>query len=72
MGLHAILDHGDGPDVHKKDLADLLASITMGRKGKGASYAELEEPAERLLLAIAGESLVLVAGAGFEPTTFGL
>jgi site-specific DNA recombinase len=53
-------------------LADLLGPITIGRDGEGELYAELEEPAERLLIATARESLMLVAGAGFEPTTFGL
>jgi hypothetical protein len=32
--------------------------------------AEIEKPAEQLLLL--GGSLKVVAGAGFEPTTFGL
>ncbi len=44
-------------------LADLLGPITIGRDGEGELYAELEEPAERLLIATARESLMLVAGA---------
>jgi hypothetical protein len=38
----------------------------------GESFAELENFTERPLIAIVGKSLKLVAGAGFEPTTFGL
>ena len=52
-------------------LADMLGTVTIGREG-GETFAELDEPAERLLIAAVGESLGLVAGAGFEPTTFGL
>jgi hypothetical protein len=39
---------------------------------KGELWAQLEKPAELLLEAATGGSLGLVAGAGFEPTTFGL
>jgi hypothetical protein len=54
-------------------LADMLGQVTIGRDLEtGETFAELEEPAERLLVAAVGESLRLVAGAGFEPTTFGL
>lgn len=54
-------------------LADMLGQVTIGRDLEtGETFAELEEPAERLLVAAVGESLGLVAGAGFEPTTFGL
>ena len=52
-------------------LADMLGVVTIGRDDAGV-YADLEEPAERLLVAVAGESLGLVARAGFEPATFGL
>ena len=38
----------------------------------GAMYAECDNAAERLLLAVGGASMGLVAGAGFEPATFGL
>ncbi len=54
-------------------LADLLGPVTIGRDAEtGETYAEIEEPAERLLLATVNGSMGLVAGAGFEPTTFGL
>jgi hypothetical protein len=38
----------------------------------GAMYAECDNAAERLLLAVGGVSMGLVAGEGFEPSTFGL
>jgi hypothetical protein len=38
----------------------------------GAVYAECDNAAERLLLAVGGVSMGRVAGAGFEPATFGL
>lgn len=37
----------------RKILADLLRAITTGRDGEGVLYAELEEPAGRLLLVTA-------------------
>ena len=40
--------------------------------GDGATYAECDNAAERAVRAVGGVSLVLVAGVGFEPTTFGL
>ncbi len=39
---------------------------------EGAIYAEFDDAAENLLLAVGGASLGRVAGAGFEPATFGL
>ena len=54
-------------------LTDMLGQVKIGRDLEtGETFAELEDPAERLLVAAVGESLRLVAGAGFEPTTFGL
>ena len=38
----------------------------------GAVYAECDNAAERLLLAVGGVSMSRVAGEGFEPSTFGL
>jgi hypothetical protein len=35
-------------------------------------FAEFEDAAERLLVAVGGASMGRVAGAGFEPATFGL
>ena len=54
-------------------LADLLGAVTLLKDdGTGESFAEFEEPAERLLLAVSGQPLGRVARAGFEPATFGL
>ena len=39
---------------------------------EGAVYAEIDDAAESLLVAVSGTSLGRVAGAGFEPATFGL
>ena len=38
----------------------------------GAVYAECDNAAEKLLLAVGGVSMGRVAGEGFEPSTFGL
>ncbi|MBX3605325.1 MAG: recombinase family protein [Piscinibacter sp.] len=57
----------------RRVLADLLGPVRLVRdSATGESFAELEEPADRLLLAAVGESLEVVARAGFEPATFGL
>ena len=56
-------------------LADMLGPVIVGRDAEtGNIYAEMQEPAERLLSAAVGgfSSRMLVAGAGFEPATFGL
>lgn len=70
--LHQTLSNVNDRMRTRQILLDLLSPVTIGREGDGAMYAELDEPADRLLLATAGESLEVVAGAGFEPTTFGL
>lgn len=45
-------------------LAAMLGTVVIGRDAAtGEDYADLEEPAERLLLAAVGESLGMVAGA---------
>jgi hypothetical protein len=44
-------------------LADMLGPVTLVREAPGEDYAELEEPAERLLMAAGGESLGMVARA---------
>jgi site-specific DNA recombinase len=45
-------------------LAELLGRVTVGRdQASGEDFAELEEPAERLMLSAVGESLGMVAGA---------
>ena len=72
LRLQETLDGLDDRARTRQILADMLGPVTIGRGEDGEVFAELEEPAERLLAAVAGESLGLVAGAGFEPTTFGL
>ena len=45
-------------------LTDMLGQVKIGRDLEtGETFAELEDPAERLLVAAVGESLRLVAGA---------
>lgn len=70
--LRETLDNVQDRMRTRQILADLLGPITIGKDEDGGLYAELDEPAERLLFATSGESPMLVAGAGFEPTTFGL
>lgn len=54
-------------------LADLLGPVTIGTDATtGDVYAELDEPAERLLVQAVGAPLRVVAGARFELATFGL
>ena len=48
-----------------------LGDIVLVQDGD-AVYAECDDAAESLLLAVGGASLGWVAGAGFEPATFGL
>lgn len=52
-------------------VAELYGRIEVVAEGENI-YAEYNNAAEKLLLASSGMSLKLVAGAGFEPTTFGL
>ena len=60
-------------DRTRQILADMLGAVTLLKdRETGESFAEFEEPAERLLLAAVGAPLGMVARAGFEPATFGL
>jgi len=52
-------------------IAEMLGPITIVRDEEG-TWAEMAKPADRLLVQAMGGSLKVVAGAGFEPTTFGL
>ena len=47
-------------------LADALGPVVLVKEEDGEMFAELEEPAERLLIAVAGEPLGLVAAARFH------
>lgn len=71
MQLQTVLEEEKDRDRTRQLLADIMGSVTIGRDEAG-TYAEMEKPADRLLLQAMGGSLGLVAGAGFEPTTFGL
>jgi len=52
-------------------IAQLVGTITVQQTEDGI-YAEMEARPDRVLLAATGAHLGLVAGAGFEPATFGL
>ena len=74
MQLQEVLNEEGERARTRTILADKIGPVTVGRYAtSGEMYAEMEEPAERLLIAaVGGSSLILVAGAGFEPATFGL
>jgi site-specific DNA recombinase len=70
MDLQAALDSQKADpaerDRTRQILADLLGEVTVGRDAStGEAWADLEEPAERLLIAAAGGALLgVVAGGG--------
>ncbi len=68
-GLEAALrtDVGRARDA----LRAMLGNVELIEEN-GAVYAECDNAAERLLLAVGGVSMGRVAGTGFEPVTFGL
>jgi site-specific DNA recombinase len=69
---HVLNDEGDRQRT-RLILAEMLGPVTLLRDQEtGENFAELDEPAERLLVQAVGESLKVVARAGFEPATFGL
>ena len=74
MQLQQVLNEEGERARTRAILADMIGLVTVGRdETSGEVYVEIEEPAERLLIAaVGGSSLILVAGAGFEPATFGL
>jgi site-specific DNA recombinase len=65
--VRAIFTRYGGGDALRAMLGDVQLI-----EEKGALYGECDNAAERLLLAVGGVSMDLVAGAGFEPATFGL
>jgi site-specific DNA recombinase len=71
LRLQSLLDDDADRENTRQMLAQIIGPVTLESKEDG-TWAVLEEPAERLLLQAVGESLNVVAGAGFEPTTFGL
>ena len=62
-----------GSDTHRarKIIGDLFGDIKILKESDGI-YAEYDNATEKLLIAAGGVSMNVVAGAGFEPTTFGL
>ena len=58
------------PERAREALREALGEIRLIPKDSEV-WAEFQSPAERMLM-ISGESLIMVAGVGFEPTTFGL
>jgi site-specific DNA recombinase len=71
MDLQRVLEGDANDTTHPTDrdrtraiLADMLGAVIVGRdQATGENYADLEDPAERLLLQAVGESRILVAGA---------
>lgn len=64
LQLQNVLEEETDRDRTRQLLADMLGQVTIGRDSEtGETFAELDEPAERLLLAAVGESLEVVAGA---------
>ena len=55
----------------RKIISDLMGEIRILSEPDGI-YAEYDNATEKLMMAAGGVSLMMVAGAGFEPTTFGL
>ena len=58
------------PERSREVLREVMGEIRLIPK-EAEVWAEFQSPAERMLM-ISGESLIMVAGVGFEPTTFGL
>ena len=53
-------------------IRQMLGQVHLVQDADGVSWAKMRNPAEQLLAAGGGALLTVVAGAGFEPTTFGL
>ena len=71
LELQRVLEEDADCDRTRALLADMLGPVLIGRDADtGETWAEIEKPAERLMLL--NGSPKVVAGAGFEPTTFGL
>ncbi|VVD29351.1 protein of unknown function [Paraburkholderia dioscoreae] len=63
---------GDATNEARQIFATLTGPIELEQR-EGAHFAPYDDISERLLVCAAGNvSFVLVAGVGFEPTTFGL
>ena len=71
LNLRQVLEEEEDRACTRQMLAELLGPVVIGCDDEGKAWAEIEEPAGRLAVAVGG-SMGLVAGAGFEPATFGL
>lgn len=63
LQLQQVLESDGDRDRTRQLLATMLGPVTIGRDPDGSSWAEMEKPAERLLVAAGGGSLEVVAGA---------
>lgn len=64
LALKAALAGEEDRDRTRAILAEVLGTVKVGRDEQGRSYADMNEPAERLVLSAAGgSSLQVVAGA---------
>lgn len=72
LDLQARLEREDDRGRTRDLLSQLLGPVTVVRDDDGTWWAEMQNPAEQLAAAGGISSLSVVAGAGFEPTTFGL
>ena len=71
LNLRQVLEEKEDRARTRQMLAELLGPVMIGCDDDGKAWAEIKEPAGRLAVAVGG-SMGLVAGAGFEPATFGL
>ena len=70
LELRARLDNETDRTRTRELLRQMLGPIVVNKDADGVTWAEMTNPASQL--AAGGVSLTVVAGAGFEPTTFGL
>ncbi len=71
MGLQAVLEGVDDRDLARNTLASAIGPLELVTDESGAVFVRTKEKPAVALTANGGY-LEVVAGAGFEPTTFGL